>query len=179
MVDEQGLRVSHDDIARAAEVGVGTVYRRFPTLDALFDEIFHDRVEVVVEMIRQATEVDDPWEGLRQYMTANCELQSSHRGLQDWLRSPGSLKYSMQAQQRLIPAVALLVERARAARVLRPEIRPSDIPIAFEMIGAIIDAARDVDPDLWRRYLDLLLDGMRGRSRQVRAARLTAAWLRP
>jgi hypothetical protein len=67
----------------------------------------------------------------------------------------------MDAQQRLIPAVALLVERARAASVLRPEIQPSDIPIVFEMIGAIIDAARDVDPDLWRRYLDLLLDGMR------------------
>lgn len=162
LVDERGLHVSHDEIARAAEVGVGTVYRRFPTLDTLFEEIFRDRVDVVIDLLERANLVVDPWEGFHLFMVGNCELRAQNRGLDDFLLGrSGSLDYSRKAHSRLVPQVTRLVDRARAAGMLRPEIGQSDVAIVFALIGTLIDASREVDAHLWRRYLTLLLNGMR------------------
>lgn len=162
LVDEQGLHVSHDEIARAAEVGVGTVYRRFPTLDTLFEEIFRDRVDVVIALLDRANAVVDPWEGFHLFMVGNCELRAQNRGLDDFLLGrSGSLDYSRKAHTRLVPQVTRLVDRARAAGMVRPEIGQADVAIVFALIGTLMDASRQVDAHLWRRYLTLLLNGMR------------------
>ena len=162
LVDEQGLHVSHDQIARAAEVGVGTVYRRFPTLDALFEEIFRDRVDIVIDLLERANAVADPWEGFYLFMVGNCELRARNRGLDDFmLGRSGPLDYSRKAHTRLVPQVTRLVDRARAAGMVRPEIGQADVAIVFALIGTLMDASREVDAHLWRRYLTLLLNGMR------------------
>lgn len=162
LVDEQGLRVSHDEIARAADVGVGTVYRRFPHLDALFDEIFHDRTDAVVSLLEDAAALDDPWKALEAYMFGTCELQARNRGLDDFLLGrAGSLDYSRAAHARLAEPVSRLLGRAHAAGVIRPEIGQGDMAVVFALISALMKVAGRVDPDLWRRYLTLLLDGMR------------------
>jgi hypothetical protein len=57
--------------------------------------------------------------------------------------------------------VTALFDRAKAAGVLRADVEPSDAPLITMMVGSIIDRTRDVDPDLWRRYLGIVLDGLR------------------
>ena len=162
LIADRGLDISHDDIAREAEVGVGTVYRRFPALDTLFQEIFDGRVDEVVDLLAQAGQLADPWEGLCRFMVGNCELQSRHRGLQQFLLSrAGSLEYSHSARERITPGVIALVERARAAGRIRPNVHPSDVALIFTLTGVMIDASRTVDPELWRRYLAMLLEGIK------------------
>ena len=162
LITDRGLDISHDDIAREADVGVGTVYRRFPTLDLLFQEIFEGRIGEVLELLAHAEQLEDPWEGLRHFMVGNCELQSRHRGLQQFLLSrAGSLEFSDSARERLTPGVSALVERARTDGRIRPDIHSSDVALIFALTGVMIDAARAVDPELWRRYLEMLLDGIK------------------
>src|SRR3954463_3970799 len=64
LVAEVGLDVTHNDIARAAEVGVGTVYRRFPDRQELINELFNERVDRIIALVDAALEIDDPWQGL-------------------------------------------------------------------------------------------------------------------
>src|SRR3954447_6512952 len=85
LIAERGLGVGYEEIAREADVGVGTVYRRFPSRDELFHELFYDRVDAVVGLAEEALAVEDPWEGLCQFMQRDFELQSSDRGLREFL----------------------------------------------------------------------------------------------
>src|SRR5215217_6312007 len=82
---ERGLDVSLDDIAAAAGVGVGTVYRRFPDKDALIDALFEDKIDRAVELASNALEIEDPWEGLVTFMRGMCRMQAQDRGFRDAL----------------------------------------------------------------------------------------------
>lgn len=161
LIAERGLDVGYDDIAREAEVGVGTVYRRFPTRGELFQELFHDRVDAVVEIAEAALAVEDPWLGLCQFMRCNFELQSTDRGLREFLlgRADGA-ELGQRSRERIQPLVTELVARAQAAGRLRDDLGESDIAVILAMIGGLIDAALPVDPELWRRYLAIVLNGM-------------------
>lgn len=157
-----GLDVSHDDIAKAAEVGVGTVYRHFPDKQELFDLLFDERVGEIVALAERATRVDDPWEGLYTFISGNLELQAGNQALKELMLGTGrSGDLAQRAQRRIGPAVGALVARAKAAGVLRPEIGVEDFPLVQMMVGAVMENARHVDPQLWRRALALVLDGYR------------------
>src|ERR1700716_400947 len=80
---ERGLRGSHDDIARAAGVGVGTVYRRFPDKEQLIDALFEARVEEIADGARAAVENPDPGDALVDFLMRTQELQSKDRGLKE------------------------------------------------------------------------------------------------
>ena len=167
LIAERGLGVGYEEIAREANVGVGTVYRRFPDRDALYYELFHDRVDAVVEIAEEALAVEDPWLGLCQFMERDFELQTSDRGLREFqLGRADSIALRRLAGVRITPLVVALVERASAAGRLRADIGNGDIAIILTMVGALMDASIDVEPDLWRRYLAMLLDGIQLGSRQ-------------
>ena len=159
--------MGYEEIAREAEVGVGTVYRRFPTRDGLFYELFHDRVDAVVEIAEEALAVEDPWEGLCRFMQRDFEMQASDRGLREFmLGRADSTELRRRAGERIHPLVAELVGRARAAGRLRADVGQGDVEIILAMLGGLIDASHHVDPDLWRRYLALVLNGIQSGSRQ-------------
>ena len=159
---ERGLEASLDDVARHAGVGVGTVYRRFPDKTALADALFEERIDIMVELATEAYGADDPWEGLAGFMAAAAEMLSTDRGLRQILMfAPHGHKRVGYARSRMRPAVGKLVERAQAAGQVRPDLRATDIPVLEFMLGATAEYARDVRPDLWRRYLALLLDALR------------------
>lgn len=161
LIAERGLGVGYEEIAREAEVGVGTVYRRFPTRDGLFYELFHDRVDVVVGIAEEALAVEDPWEGLCQFMRRDFELQSSDRGLREFmLGRADSAELRRRAGERIEPLVAELVEQARAGGRMRADVGEGDIEIILAMLGGLMDASIHVEPDLWRRYLAMVLDGI-------------------
>jgi len=190
LIAERGLGVGYEEIAREADVGVGTVYRRFPTRDELFHELFYDRVDAVVEIAKEALTVEDPWEGLCQFMRRDFELQSSDRGLREFmLGHADSTELGRRSRERIQPLVTELVERARAEGRLRADVGQSDIAIILAMVGGLMDASIHVDPELWRRYLAMVLDGIQFGDRrdeipgkppeQAELEQILAGWVRP
>lgn len=159
---ERGLEATLDDVAREAGVGVGTVYRRFPDKAALADALFEERIDALAELATKAHAADDPWEGLTGFMLTAAEMLSTDKGLRQLLMfAPYGHKRVGYARGRMRPAVGKLVERAQAAGQVRPDLGATDIPVLEFMIGAIAEYAREVRPELWRRYLTLMLDALR------------------
>jgi AcrR family transcriptional regulator len=159
---ERGLGVTLDDIARAAGVGVGTVYRRFPDKAALIDALFAQRMESMCDVAEEALEIPDAWDALVFYFEKASQLQARDRGLKELLScSTHGGEPVAAARLRLRAAVTALFDRAKAARVLREDVEPFDSPMIAMMLGVVMDRSRHVEPELWRRYLSLLLDGLR------------------
>jgi AcrR family transcriptional regulator len=159
---ERGLGIPLDDIARHAGVGVGTVYRRFPDKETLIDALFAQRIEALCEIAEKALEVPDAWDALRFYFENSSQLQARDRGLKELLAcSTHGGAPVLRAKGRLRVLVTALFDRAKAARVLRDDVEPFDSPLIAMMLGTVMDRARDVEPELWRRFLSLILDGLR------------------
>jgi AcrR family transcriptional regulator len=158
---ERGLGVTLNDIAHHAGVGVGTVYRRFPDKTKLIDDLFEQRIEDLVGFMDQAVADPDPWHGITVFLERALELQASDRGVKELLTGmPDGLQRLSRIRDRLFPLGAEVVRRAQESGQLRQDIEPQDLPIVQLMITTLIDAARDVDPDLWRRYLQIVLRGL-------------------
>ena len=171
---QRGLAVTHHDVARAAEVGVGTVYRRFPTREDLLAALFDDQVERVGQLAEEALDAADPWTGLTGFLTAVCELQAADRGLQEHMGTASAPSRAGQARQRIAPVVGELVTRCRQRGQVRPEVTVQDVALLPVMVGAVTDRARDVAPELWRRVLGLLLAGLRPAAEPLPGVPLTA-----
>jgi AcrR family transcriptional regulator len=158
---EHGVDVGLDDIARHAGVGVGTVYRRFPDRESLIDELLEEGTARVEALAREALEAEDPWEGFAWFVERSQELHAADRGLKQALLVPTRGKERLAASRsRIEPLVAELIERAQGCGRLRPDIRFEDFPMLVEMVAAVSDAGHEADPELWRRYVRLILDGL-------------------
>jgi AcrR family transcriptional regulator len=161
---ERGLGVTLNDIAHHADVGVGTVYRRFPDKQQLIDALFDERIGEMVTLAEESLADPDPWHGLEGFLERGLELQARNAALKELLHNtPQGSALVAGARDRMLPLVGALVERARDAGELRPDVEPQDLPLIQMMIGEIIDRTRDVEPELWRRYLELVLCGLRAR----------------
>jgi len=159
---ERGLDVTLDDVARRAGVGTGTAYRRFANKEALIDALMVDRIEELAQIARSCLEDPDPWEGLAGYFERALALQASDRGLKEVLFSAGRGRERVDAARRALgPVVTQLVERAIEAGVVRRDMSTTDVPLVNFMLNVIVDFGREVQPDLYRRYLAIVLDGLR------------------
>ena len=158
---ERGLDVSLDEVAQAAGVGVGTVYRRFPNKEALVDALFEDKVENMVVLARQAEAFEDPWEGFVYFIEHALERQVRNRGLRDvLLRSEFACSGAARTRDAVAPILASVIERAQATGKLRPDVVVNDVPMLVTMLGAVSDYVGAIDPELWQRYMALILDGL-------------------
>jgi AcrR family transcriptional regulator len=160
--NERGLEVSLDEIARHAGVGVGTVYRRFRTKDELIEALFMDRLDMVAALGEEAFASPDPWTGLVSFMERMAEIMAGNLGLRQMLML-GTYGRDLVAvaRQRNAPLIERLVERAQAAGQLRADVRQTDIPFIVFVLTEATQLSRAVNPEIWRRYLTLILDGMR------------------
>jgi AcrR family transcriptional regulator len=159
---EHGLAATLDDVARAAGVGVGTVYRRFPDKEALAEALFTERIDGLVAFAGQALEDPDPWSGLSTFLSRAGGMLAGDRGLRQILMfaAHGSDRVG-QARARMLPVVTAMVERAQRAGAVRADLDPTDIPLIELMLTATAGYAHEVRPGIWRRYLALILDGLR------------------
>lgn len=159
---ERGLDVSLDEVARHAGVGVGTVYRRFRTKEELVEALFVDRIEEVAALAEEAARADDPWSGLACFMEQAADKLAGDLGLRQMMMfaTYGGDRV-WYARQRNQPLVTRLVERAQAAGQLRSDLRPTDIPFIVFVLTDAAQFAKRTNPDIWRRYLALVLDGLR------------------
>jgi AcrR family transcriptional regulator len=159
---QQGLGVTLNDVAHHAGVGVGTVYRRFPDKAGLIEELFAQQIGELVTMMEEAVEDPDPWRGLTGFMRRNLELQARDRAFREIVTGgPEGAERVAQIRARMFPLGGRLVQRAKEAGALRPDFQPQDFPILLTMLVAIIDAAREVEPELWRRYFEIVVQGLR------------------
>ena len=158
---ERGLDVSLDEIAHAAGVGVGTVYRRFPDKDALIDALFEDRIAEVEQAARAALAIEDPWEAFQTFMRSVCRLQAEDRGLKEALlgRDRGRERLD-HARNRIAPIATQLLSRAQASGAVRADLSQFDIPLMHFAVGFVAEKTRDVAPDYWERLLTIMLDGL-------------------
>jgi AcrR family transcriptional regulator len=159
---ERGLSGSHDDIAREAGVGVGTVYRRFPDKEQLIDALFEARIGEIAAVAREAAGNPDPWDGLVEFLMRAQAMHSQDRGLKELvLGGARGAERALSARSLIAPLALELLQRAKDAGAIRDDINVSDIPLIQLAIGTIAEASRDVAPDVWRRMMLIVLDGLR------------------
>ncbi|MFC8593155.1 TetR/AcrR family transcriptional regulator [Streptomyces atroolivaceus] len=161
LMARDGLEVTYEEIATAAGTGMGTVYRRFPDRHELVDILFAEHIDAVVELARQACQSDDPWTGLTWFMERQLELEAGNRGLGQLLRGGHqSSELVIRGRAQITPLAADLLERAIQVGQLPATVMPADLVTIHLMVGAVMDTARHIDPDLWRRALTVALAGL-------------------
>lgn len=162
---EQGFDATLDDIARRAGVGTGTAYRHFPNKRALAAEVLADATAAVLDDAHAALAVDDPWLALLDFFERTATRQSADRGLYEALSGQGDPQAQAAIWPPIVEAVTALFDRAHAAGVIRPDAAPEDMPAVFAMLGPAFEMSRAASTELWRRYLALMLDGLRATDR--------------
>src|SRR5438093_265351 len=162
---EHGLDAPLEEIARRAGVGIATLYRRFPTRDALIEAVFVDSVRSFQQAAEEALQIADAWTAFSTFIEQMCERQAENWGLKDLLcmRFPDS-KLMEDARRRGRETVRQLLARAQAEGAVRADVTPEDIEFVFWSNGRILEATRDVAPNAWRRNVALMLDAFRAQN---------------
>ena len=159
---EQGIGAGVDAIADAAGVGVGTLYRRFPTKEHLLRAILEDRIDAFTERLGELAELEDPWNAFVAATEIFAGAIAEDRALFQILQQAQSQPLvGEDARARMLDAFAPFLMRAQAAGVVRQDIVVRDVP-ALCAVAARLPAWRlKREPELWRRYLAIILDGLR------------------
>jgi AcrR family transcriptional regulator len=166
---QRGLEATLNDVAHHANVGVGTVYRRFATKQELLDAIFESAIDQIVALAETALTQNNSWDGFVWFVEQLCALTATDRGLREMVYSTAYGGHPVEcARLRLVPPISKVVDRARADGHLRADAEHSDMPILSLLAGTVSEWAGHVEPELWRRYVALLLEGMRHRDGQPR-----------
>lgn len=162
---ERGLDASLDEIARRAGVGVGTVYRRFTDKEELVDALFSERVEEIAAIAERALDDPDPWRAMVSFLHDWADVMAGDIGLRQMLMfaSYGGGARFCVARERFAPLARALVSRAQAAGVLRADFVATDVPFIGLMLSTAAEYAQDVRPEIWQRYLTMIIDGIRAR----------------
>ena len=156
---EKGTSAPLEEVAERAGVGIGTLYRHFPTRHALLEAVYVDEVEA---MARAATELEElpPWDALSQWLHQYVGFAATKRALNEALMEtdPNS-NVLLTCRTAIAGAGTALVERAQHAGVVRNDTTFVDI---VRMVGAIAMVPTE-DPEQKNRLLELALDGLRYR----------------
>jgi AcrR family transcriptional regulator len=158
---DQGLDAQMPDVARTAKVGVGTVYRHFPTKDELIAALVGERFERLAEKAREGLEAQDVWEGFSEFIRFAAQIQADDRGLCEVM---GSRPEVMDAAARAAGLPELcdqLVTRAQRSGELRQDLEWQDIPMIACGLGQITQATVGPATGRWPRLLEIILDGLR------------------
>jgi AcrR family transcriptional regulator len=157
---ELGPDAPLEEIARRAGVGIGTLYRHFPTREALVASIFAEHMEEVLAAAEDAAEADDGWDGLVGFLERVLALQARNLPLRSiFLRVPAEA--NAERRKRIQPALDRAIARAKEQGSLRADFAVGDLVVAMWSFAPIFEATAEVAPNAWRRHLRIVLDGMR------------------
>ncbi|WP_329264027.1 TetR/AcrR family transcriptional regulator [Streptomyces sp. NBC_01478] len=159
-----GLGVTLDDVARHAGVGVGTVYRRFPDKETLVRALFEQDLGMRQASAERALAHPDPWEGFVDFLTEMGADLAENRGLHEVIMLGSHSSEPMETVRGgMLPFLEALIHRAQESGDLRAEVTPSDIPVVVQMLSAASQFTQGKRPDVWRRYFEIILNGIRQR----------------
>lgn len=154
----RGLDVALEEIAKTAGVSIGTLYNHFPQRVDLVNAVFADRTETVAAIAEHALTLDDAWAGLTSFVERICELQAADRGYNELASTRPPQTEDLERGYDLMTRV---VERAKESGALRADFTLEDMAFVTWGIARTVEATADVRPEVWRRHLALLFDGMR------------------
>jgi AcrR family transcriptional regulator len=163
---DRGLEAQMPDIAKAAKVGVGTVYRHFPTKDDLVDALVAERFERIAERGAEALEraEEDAWEAFCDYMRFSVELQEHDRGLSQVFSTRTDVMRAHAESSGTIEYSEKLLKRAQRSGDLRKDAEVEDVPMIICGLGRVAEAAQagQMAPGMSsERFLAIVLDGLR------------------
>ena len=158
---EQGLDAQMPDVAKAAKVGVGTVYRHFPTKDDLIAALVAERFERLAQKAREGLEAEDPWEGISDFIRYSAQIQADDRGLCEVMGSRPEVMDAAARSAGLSELCAQLVKRAQRSGELRRDLVWEDIPMIACGLGRITQANAGPATGRWPRLVEIILDGLR------------------
>ncbi|WP_214405111.1 TetR/AcrR family transcriptional regulator [Pseudonocardia lacus] len=161
-IDAGDASLALNEIARRAGVGVGTVYRHFPTRQALLEAVADEPLDRLLEQARLAEAQDDPLTGLARLVRAAVVVETGNAGVAEVLAAPYVADAATEAKKtELFAAAGRVLERARAGGAVRPDLDVGDIQRLVCGIGyaaRLGDGDRDERAD---RYTEMLIAGMR------------------
>jgi AcrR family transcriptional regulator len=157
---DQGLEAQVPDVAKAAKVGVGTVYRHFPTKDHLIAALADDRFVRLADKAEEALEADDPWEGFCDFIRFAAQIQADDRGLCDVMGSRPDVMGGAAEAAGLDVLCDRLVKRAQRSGDLRRDLEWQDIPMISCALGGVTKA-QGPGVGRWPRLVEIVLDGLR------------------
>jgi AcrR family transcriptional regulator len=159
----EGLDAPLERIAAEAGVGIGTVYRHFPTRPDLWQEVLCEPLHAMLTLVERALADPDPWNGFADYIRESCALEADKNGgyvnimTTGFRGAPELLELRAAIQDRVVR----LFERAHAAGVIRDDLTVEDLIFITLSNSRIIEVTREVAPTAWKRNVELFLDGVR------------------
>jgi AcrR family transcriptional regulator len=158
---DQGLDAQMPDVAKAAKVGVGTVYRHFPTKDNLIAALVAEHFERLTQKAWEGVEMDHAWEGLCEFIRFSAQLQADDRGLCEVMSSRPEVMDAAARAAGLPELCEQLVRRAQRSGDLRRDLTWEDIPMIACGLGRIAQATVGPAAGRWPRLVEIILDGLR------------------
>jgi len=158
-----GRQAKLDAVAREAGVGIGTLYRHFPTREALFEAVYRREVDQLVALAERLARDTAPVDALREWLHANARLMATKKGMVEALQlvAHGSTELKAYSFERLTNSLALLLDRGVEAGELRDDIT------AEELLRTVVGVLYADGPRDWQasalRIVDILIDGLRRR----------------
>jgi AcrR family transcriptional regulator len=162
---ECGTGTQMDDVARRAQVGVGTVYRHFPTKTALIGELLAVKFRTHAEAARRwsAERPGDAWAAFEGWLRESFDHMAQDATLQQrvtWIDDEDVLAVAEPARGELIEVVGEMIARAHAQGTLRADFTVDDVPAIMCAVGAVYGAAT-LPPSGPERFVEVIVDGLR------------------
>jgi AcrR family transcriptional regulator len=156
-----GADVSLEAIARAAGVGIGTLYRHFPSRDALVEAVYRNEVDQLCAAAAELLEQYPPEQALAEWMERFIAYAATKRGLAGALKSLSVAQSELfpATRERLLSTIASFLAAGRAAGTIRTDIDEGDVLRAMNAVWAMPDGEQWIGQA--RRVLRLLIDGLR------------------
>jgi AcrR family transcriptional regulator len=154
--DEEGVDVGVEVIAHRAGVGMGTLYRRFPTKELLIEAVVDELLEQVLSTARAALENESAADGFAEFLRAVGWLQFEHAGCLARLWTSTDSEW----RNRIEVLTRTLLGRAQAAGTVREDLVYEDVIVLFWSLRGVIEATATISPDAWLRFFELLLSSL-------------------
>jgi AcrR family transcriptional regulator len=157
-----GLAAQMDAIAEVAGLGVGTLYRHFPTKEALIAVLVQEGADRLVRSAQAATRNEDAWEAVSSLVWSLATFEAEGRGMVDILTDQSAqIEGPDMAMTVLMESLRTVVARAQAAGQMRDDVTAQDVLVAVCGVGKMMGAVPDGGDGRWRRLVRVILDGLR------------------
>jgi len=158
---EEGVEAQMPDVAKAANVGVGTVYRHFPKKDDLIAALAAEQFARLAQKARECLEMEDSWTGIAEFIRFSAQSQAEDRGLCDVTSQRPDLMVAAAEGRGLPEHCERLVKPAQREGALRRDLTWEDIPMLTCGLGGATRQVAGPAAGRWPRLVEIVIDGLR------------------